>query len=418
VRRLRDGEGGGHGGEGVDLSSDRVAWFGSASRIARATRSSASCGWSGWRSRQRVRKASSGWIASGSVGFPAVGVEHLGDRGRVFGDEEAHSSQVGGGPFLERVDEFLGADAQLGFEGGGFAFARGVAVHEGRGRRGAPSVGDELDHPVALGVGLAAVGRLLGSDEGDVDAVEVEECVGLVGAGEEPPGGLVAWGVLAEDGGRLGEPVGDAVAGLAEGDGVGVLVLEDAGPVEGAHGEARAFARALHGDDGAGGGGHGVDAGHAGDADAEPGVGGHDLDEGFLRRFVADAAGDLVGVGADAGVDPLEDGEHLAGEQGVEGGPVVLGRGVADDEVVALGGGEFGEAPDEFEAVAGAGVEGIELDGAGEGAFGLGVAGGLDEDEAQVDVGLDQLGRRSRARSKASMDSSYWRASERTRATV
>ena len=49
-----------------------------------------------------------------------------------------------------------------------------------------------------------------------------EFATGLVGAGHP----------LDADRRRLGQPVRDPVAGLAEGDGVGVLVTQDAMPVE------------------------------------------------------------------------------------------------------------------------------------------------------------------------------------------
>lgn len=66
----------------------------------------------------------------------------------------------------------------------------------------------------------------------------------------------------------FGHPVGDAVAGFAECDGVGVFVTHDAFPVEVAV-LALAFAWWGECNDGAGAGGDGPDVGHAGNADGE-----------------------------------------------------------------------------------------------------------------------------------------------------
>ena len=181
-----------------------------------------------------------------------------------------------------------------------------------------------LDHPAPLRVGLRAVGRLLGADEGPVDRIEIEQPPLAPRVGKHEAVLECPRRVLERDRHRFGQPVRDAVLRHRERDGVRVLVAQHRERIEEPEVlVARTLLRDLDRDGRAGADRDGVDARKARDAHAEAAVVGHHIDERLLRRLVAQAAADLV-------VHRVEDArEKLRDERGVA-------FGMADDEVLRL----------------------------------------------------------------------------------
>ena len=106
--------------------------------------------------------------------------------------------------------------------------------------------------------------------------------------------------------GMITDRINKAVAGLGEGDGVDVFVPHHVDPVVRV-GLAGARAGRGDGDDVAGRRGDGPDVRHAGDADREGGLVGHEVDLGLVGRSVTEDGGDLV-------VHLFERAGHIAGQ--------------------------------------------------------------------------------------------------------
>ena len=259
---------------------------------------------------------------------------------------------------VDGVDEAVGVVGDLGGEHG-----YGAGPVGGVGPDDVGLEGREVDLDEAVEVGRGVVGDLgVGRDEGGVGVGEVGE-VGAIGGAEVALHALVVW---EYGGGRaeLGAHVGDGgLAGAAYGGCAGAEVLDDG---VGAAGDGELAGEA---EDHVLGGGP---AAHlAGEPDADvagvqelPGQAGHDLDG--IRAADADGAGaeaagvGCVGVGAD---------DHGAGE-GV----------VFEHDLVDYAG---ARAPESRAELRGGGAEeGVDL---------VVLLDGLDEVDAALDAGLDEV---------------------------
>ena len=223
-----------------------------------------------------------------------------------------------------------------------------------------------------LAVGELAFLGFLGSDEAEVDGVEVQEFAGGDAFLEHLVPGLGAGGVLAFDGEGLGVPVGDVEPGLLQGDDVGDLVDHHAGPVEGLAGGAGAG----QGHDLAGAGADGGDERLAGGSAAEPFVVLHDLNLG--------AAGGLEPEPLDQGIMFFfeEFGQIFAQKR------VLVGED-EDGVVIGLDGLVIGHVAKDEHHVLGADVEGVGVEGGDEEVVGLVFAADLHVEHAEADAGLE-----------------------------
>ena len=270
---------------------------------------------------------------------------------------KAPAIKLGDGPCLEFLVHFRHGFAVDFHPGVGFGDAVTEGVHEVE-HLGQAILRDQvLIEPLRFAVGQLAVNRALRLDESPVEVGDGEEFAGAVLQIEELAIGPIARGFLLLAGGGFGEPVRDAVVGHGEGDGVGVFVAEDAGPVEGAHHVLGAAAGDIHGDDVSGGSADGADPGQAGGADAELLMRGEELNGGRRRQIghmeiAPDFRSHLF--------HPLHGqlGEHfiLRVVLDDEGGFI----GTRAEAALAFEGGEFAEHFEEFELVEGPEVVGID----------------------------------------------------------
>ena len=87
-----------------------------------------------------------------------------------------------------------------------------------------PPLVHEFDHPVALRVRKAPITRSLRSHKGPIDFVEIKEIVAPPSLRELTRCFIFPGHPFDTYRRRFGQPVGNSISSLAQGDGVGVLV--------------------------------------------------------------------------------------------------------------------------------------------------------------------------------------------------